>query len=135
MPSWPFLWILRWYAANYLIYLWQAGTYIKEFVHGDLGRTHPRYGNTYLNHSFSSHKYRNHVRITLKWLDLGYALSFDSQTSLIHLFYLNLKLLNHFIQDVRLLLLQYSFCESFFYYYYLRIYPVWPILHICPPLE
>ncbi len=21
----------------------QAGTYIKEFVHGDLGRTHPRY--------------------------------------------------------------------------------------------
>jgi len=23
--------------------LLQAGTYIKEFVHGDLGRTHPRY--------------------------------------------------------------------------------------------
>ena len=23
--------------------LGQAGTYIKEFVHGDLGRTHPRY--------------------------------------------------------------------------------------------
>lgn len=22
----------------------QAGTYIKEFVHGDLGRTYPRYG-------------------------------------------------------------------------------------------
>jgi hypothetical protein len=24
----------------------QAGTYIKEFVHGDLGRTHPRYEKT-----------------------------------------------------------------------------------------
>jgi len=26
----------------------QAGTYIKEFVHGDLGRTHPRYHFLYL---------------------------------------------------------------------------------------
>ena len=25
------------------IFKTQAGTYVKEFVHGDLGRTHPRY--------------------------------------------------------------------------------------------